>query len=552
MNKKASRRFRRFGIFLLIVPIGLWSFVKDDNYFEISKNLEIFTSIYKELNIFYVDDTKPGELMTTGINSMLKSLDPYTIYFPESRIEEARFAQTGKYGGIGIRTVSEGDDYYVSEIFEEMPGAEAGLLPGDKIISIDGESVSGLTEEELGLLIKGQSGTSIKVEVDRMTESSNLTFEVFRTEVEIPPVPYSGMLDDDTGYIKLSTFSRTASMEVKRAFAALKKDNEMSRLVLDLRGNGGGLLREAINIVNLFVPKNTLVVKTKGKLDEWNKTYNTLTDPVAENMPLIVLVDGRSASASEIVSGALQDMDRAVVLGTQSFGKGLVQQTKDIAFNARLKLTVAKYYTPSGRCIQKIDYSNRVNGEALAIDKENIKAFETTNGRPVYDGEGVRPDVDIFEEESSELMSGLTKRNTLFHYATKFYFEHDSISDPKEFRLSDSQYEEFVQFAIDQNLDYTTESEIEFDRFISVLKEEGDYDLLSEELDLVKGKLGPKTGEDLNRFKELIKGELEAEIAGRYYYAYGEVTNRLLIDPFIKESKTVFNGGYDKILAGNE
>ncbi|MFT4683263.1 MAG: carboxyl-terminal processing protease, partial [Yoonia sp.] len=358
MMKKLRKR-----TWLLLFPMafGTFSFVATEDYFEISKNLEIFTSLYKELNIYYVDETQPGTLMKTGIDAMLKSLDPYTVYYPESKIEDYQFMTTGQYGGIGAMINKVDDQITIAEPYEGFAAHSAGLIAGDVIKNIDGETIEGKEVSDISSLLKGQAGTKVELTVDRPGKGE-MIIEVIRQDVQIPDVPYYGMLDDKTGYIHLRSFTKTASSEVRKSLTDLRDNQGMEQLVFDLRGNGGGLLREAINIVNIFVQKGTEIVSTKGKLDEWNKTHVALNDPIALEMPLVVLVDGGSASASEIVSGALQDLDRAVVIGSTTYGKGLVQQTKDINYNTKLKLTVAKYYIPSGRCIQKLDYSSRENG----------------------------------------------------------------------------------------------------------------------------------------------------------------------------------------------
>lgn len=536
----------------LLFSFMFLSFEEKDDYFEISKNLEIFNSVYQELNLYYVDETKPGELMTNGIKSMLKSLDPYTIYYPESRIEEARYSRTGKYGGIGIETLIEDGAYYVSEIFEGFPGEKAGMIPGDKIISIDGNETDGLNNDEMGTLIKGQAGSTIEVLVERMNETEPVTLTVERTEIEIPPVPYYGMINDEVGYVKLTSFTKTAAMDVRRAMKDLTSKDNMSKMILDLRGNGGGLLREAVNIVNLFVPKNTIIVKSKGKEESWNKTYEGLAEPLAPEMPLIVLVNEGSASASEVVSGALQDLDRAVVIGVQSFGKGLVQQTKDIAYNSKLKLTVAKYYTPTGRCIQKLDYSNKVGGKALEIDKARINQFTTPNGRIVTDGEGITPDVDIFEEEAGYLLDGLNSNNTLFHFATDYYYRNDSLRNGFEFRLNDKDYNDFISFAKNRGLDYSSDTEIQFEKLKLAVSSERLDAALKSELQALEDKIKPNLDSDLNQHKSLIKARLEGEIVSRYYFKNGQVKNELDVDPNILKSLEVFEGEYDAILAGSK
>lgn len=388
MIKRVLKNGRTKVVALLIAAAGLFTISAADNYFEITKNLEIFTELYKELNIYYVDETKPGELMKTGIDAMLKSLDPYTNYIPESDIEDYRFMTTGQYGGIGALIKKKGDYVVISEPYEGFPAFKAGLIAGDRIIKIDDKDAKGMETQEVSGLLKGQSGTKVKVTIEREAEPEQFVVDLERQKIKIPDVPFYGFVDADStvGYIKLTSFTATASSGVRSAMKDLKARG-MNKMVLDLRGNGGGLLHEAVNIVNLFVPRNQVVVETKGKIKEWDKTYRTLSEPMEREMPLVILVDGGSASASEIVSGALQDLDRAVVVGTRTFGKGLVQQTRDLFYNSKLKLTVAKYYIPSGRCIQRLDYGDRDDsGKAKAVADSLRKEFQTVGGRPVLDG----------------------------------------------------------------------------------------------------------------------------------------------------------------------
>lgn len=551
MKLKKYRRFTPKNILVvgLLLVVTFFSFKQANDYFEISKNMEIFNSIYKEVNMIYVDEAKPGELMTTGINAMLKSLDPYTVYYPESRIEDARVQNSGQAGNVGIVTKTEKEQYYVGEVFEGLPADKSGIKAGDKLISIDDNEVEGLREDEIDALLKGPVGSVIKVLVDRKG-TGEMTFEVEREDVEAASVPFYGMIDDKIGYVKLARFSRSAGMEVRKAIKDLKDRQGMERLIFDLRDNGGGLLREAVNIVNLFVPKGTLIVKTKGKIESWNKTHVGLADPLVPDMPVIVLVNGSSASASEVVSGGLQDLDRAVVIGSQSFGKGLVQQTKDVAFNSKMKLTVAKYYCPSGRCIQKLDYSNKIDGKAKAVKAENISPFKTANGRTVYDGQGIAPDVDISQEESSNLIKGLNSNNLIFHFATNYVLKRDSIDDAENFRLTDADYLDFVKFVEVAQVMYNTETETKMEELLASASDENySSDIKADMINLFE-KIKPNANQDLMNYKDLVKGMLEAEIVSRYFYENGKIRNELKIDPYILRSKNVFANEYNKILQG--
>lgn len=541
---------------LLIIPALAVIFITGsafaDNYFEISKNLEIFTAIYKELNIYYVDETKPGKLMKTGIDAMLKSLDPYTVYYPESKIEDYRFMTTGQYGGIGAMVESIDDDIVITEPHEGFAAHKAGLKAGDIIKKIDDRDIVDLKYEELSELLKGQSGTSLVITVKRPGTAEPMDFQVDREEVKVPDVPFYSMVDDKTGYIKLTGFTRTASTEVRTAFKDLKDNEGMSQLILDLRGNGGGLLRESVNIVNFFVPKGEEIVSTRGKLEDWNKTHLALNEPLDKDMPLIVLIDGRSASASEIVSGALQDFDRAVVVGNLSFGKGLVQQTKDVSYNSKLKLTVAKYYIPSGRCIQKLDYSHRdKDGDVGEVPDSLITPFTTLGGRPVFDGRGVSPDVEVELDPVSHILMGLIKSHVDFHYATDYALKVDSIEDPTTFRISDADYEAFTQFALTKEFDYSTDTE----RLLKKLKEAADaekyLDGSEAEFDALFAQITPEKAKDLVKFKAQIKAHLEQEIVSRYAYQTGRIRNFLDSDVVMDKAIEIFSSDYQDILTNN-
>lgn len=517
------------------------------DYFEVSKNLEIFTSVYQKLNTYYVDETQPGDLMKTGIDAMLKSLDPYTVYYPESMIEDVRFMNTGQYGGIGAKIITRKDRIIVAEPSEGYAAALAGLLAGDEILEVDGKDVVGFTADELQGLVKGQAGTEITLKVRRPGQEGTLDFTFERDDVKVKDVPYAAMLDDKTGYVKLRKFTKTASSEVRGAMTKLKGEG-MEYMILDLRDNGGGLLREAVNIVNFFVPKGTEVVSTRGKLPEWNRTHNTLNDPIAPDLPLIVLVNGSSASASEIVSGTLQDLDRAVVVGTRSFGKGLVQQTKDIAFKSKMKVTVAKYYTPSGRCIQKLDYSNKVGGKADAVPDSLIQPFYTAGGRTVFDGRGIDPDVVVDALTDLNIVNGLLTNDIIFDFCTQYRLEHDRIDTATTFGISSVEYDNFVRFAESKDFEYNTLTEKVFEQLTAAAEKERYSDQAAAELEALKKSITPKVSEDLRRFQPEITEWIEAEIASRYYFQTGRIQANLEGDPFIEQALATLTGNYQQLL----
>lgn len=552
--KGILRKGRAYAAAALIAAAGMFTISAADNYFEITKNLEIFTELYKELNIYYVDETKPGELMKTGIDAMLKSLDPYTNYIPESDIEDYRFMTTGQYGGIGA-LIKKKDDYVViSEPYEGFPAFNAGLMAGDRILRIDDKDAKGMNTEDVSGLLKGQSGTKVKVLLERQGVDEPFEKELERKKIKIPDVPYYGFVDADStvGYVKLTSFTATASSGVRSAMKDLK-ERGMQKMVLDLRGNGGGLLHEAVNIVNLFVPRNQLVVETKGKIKEWDKTYRTLSEPLEPEMPLVVLVDGGSASASEIVSGALQDLDRAVVIGTRTFGKGLVQQTRDLFYNSKLKLTVAKYYIPSGRCIQRLDYADKdEKGKARAVADSLRKEFQTFGGRKVLDGKGILPDVPIERPEFPRMMGSLIREDVFFDFANDFRRRRESIGSPAAFKIDDSIYRDFSAFVATKELDYETESEEKLQELIEVAKKEGYYEEAETDLEHLKQELEPHDADELERSRDLISEYLMTEIVARYHYQDGRIESSLANDPYIHSSLKVFSGvEYDDILAGD-
>ena len=546
-----TKSHKRIASVLIALPLVFLSARVADHYFEVSKNMEIFTDIYKELNIYYVDDTKPGAMMKAGIDAMLRSLDPYTVYYPESKIEDAMFMQTGQYGGIGTLVNTINGKITITEPYQNYPAAKNGLMAGDVVIKVDGVNVEGKNHEDISDMLTGQPGSAVAITIMRPGENAPRVINLTREDIKIPDVPYFGMIDAEMGYIKLTGFTQTASSEVKSAFLELKKKN-MKQLVLDLRGNGGGLMREAISIVNFFVPKGTEVVRTKGKIDEWNKTFYATVEPIDTQIPVVVLVDGMSASASEIVSGSLQDLDRAVVVGTESYGKGLVQQTKDLAYNTKLKLTVAKYYTPSGRCIQRLDYSHRDNatGKVNAVADSVIKSFKTRAGRVVYDGRGISPDRLVTEDNPAHVLVALVDNWVAFDWANQYRNRHATIDSADRFRLSDKEYDEFVQYALTRDFAYETGTEKMYADLLKAAKEEKYYEGAESAFEQLNARIHPDKSSDLRKFKKQIKQYLENEIVARYYYQDGRVKNSLPTDPYLERAKLLFDGEYNKILTG--
>ncbi|MDB9963860.1 S41 family peptidase [Vicingaceae bacterium] len=524
-----------------------------DNYFELSKNLDIFSTLLKELNTYYVDETKPGELMKTGIDAMLESLDPYTNYIPESAIEDYRFMTTGQYGGIGALIHKDSNEIIISEPYEGFPAFKSGLKAGDVILKVNENEVEGKNSDDISKLLRGQSGSSLNVTIKRPNVVEPMVKEIVRETIKINDVPYFKMLDNEVGYIKLSSFTQTASKEFIAAFNELK-DKGMKELVFDLRGNGGGLLIEAVDIVNIFIAKGQKVVETRGKLKKWDATYLTRKEPLDTKIPIAILVDAGSASASEIVSGTLQDYDRAVIVGRQTFGKGLVQQTRPLSYNAQLKVTVAKYYIPSGRCIQRIDYSSKDGlGKAQTVPDSLINSFKTVlNKRPVKDGKGIKPDLFTEEESMSIITATLMRSYNIFNYATLYYLNNPKIAPAKEFQLSDKEYNEFIAFLADKEYNYSTQSEEVLKKLKEVAKDEKYFASAEIEYGALLEKLTPKIESDLIKFKSEIKMVLENEIISRYYFQDGRIEQSLNSDPDVKEALQLLKNKkqYNEILAG--
>ncbi|MBI2258489.1 MAG: S41 family peptidase [Flavobacteriia bacterium] len=522
---------------LTFLPI---SFVRSQSTgFEYIKGMELMDMIYQHLEMYFVDDIKPGKMSKDAIDAMLKGLDPYTVYIHESDLEDYRLMTTGQYGGIGalIRKI---DKYtYIAEPYEGNPAQKSGLLAGDKILFIDGKNMFDKPSDEVSSALKGPKGSSIEVKLLR-NEKDELTIPITRDEIKIPDVPFSGMLDDKIGYIKLNSFTQTASAEVKKSYQDLKQKN-VQQLILDLRGNGGGLLIEAVKIVNFFVKKGQLVVSTKGRIPEENRVYKTTDEPLDLNIPLIVLIDENSASASEIVAGSLQDLDRAVIVGTTSFGKGLVQRTYDLKYGSKVKMTIAKYYTPSGRCVQKLEYYEKaVNDRPKEIPDSLIKIFKTQNGRKVIDGRGIEPDVVIDERNFNRFTAMLVGNNLMFDFATQYYFKHPSIASAETFSLSENDYNEFKKIVVKDTFNYTTASEEMLQKMKEVVEEEEYYNDIKTEYESILKKVTPSKERDLEKFKPEIIEMLENEIVSRYYFQKGRALASFKHDEYIIKSKDLF------------
>jgi len=514
---------------LVIFSIFSFSFVED--LFQVSKNLDIFAAVYKQLSINYVDDVNSSEMMKNGIDAMLEELDPYTEYIPESDIEDYKLKYVStQYGGIGATISNRAGKVIVAEPYLGFPAQKADIRAGDEFLEINGVALKGKTNEQVSSLLKGSKGTAVKLLVQRPGMPKTMELNLTREEIRQNNVPYYGMLENNVGYIKLDKFLENSAQEVKDALAELRKNN-INGLVLDLRFNGGGILQEAVKIVNLFVDKGVTVVIQKGRNREKSITYNTFSTPIEPNLPLVVLVNNRSASASEIVAGSLQDLDRAVVIGQRSFGKGLVQQTFNLPYNSLVKVTVAKYYTPSGRCIQALDYTHRdTDGMVVKVADSLITEYKTKSGRSVYDGSGIFPDVFLKPLKYSLITQTLASRYHVFDYATQYRNQKASITDARNFRLTDAEYNDFIAFISKKDYNYDTRVEKLLNELRDEAEKENKIGDLKPEFDALKAKVSHSKKNDLVMFKDEIRKVLEGEIVSRYYFEKGRLEQNFKYD----------------------
>ena len=542
--------------YLLTSSIGLFA-NSNDRYFELSKNLEIFNSLYKSLNLHYVDTIPLSKMVKAGIDGMLKNIDPYTVYIPQEKDEDFTLMTTGEYAGVGAIIAQRDSAIYINEVYVDMPAYNAGLRPGDKIASVDKTIIKKHTTSQVSEMLRGIPGTEVKVGILHPKETKVKYYNITRKQIYINPITYYNVVADSIGYINLSSFTDNCSTELKKAYLELK-DKGIKSLIIDLRSNPGGLLREAINISNFFLPKGEVIVSTKGKEESENTTYKAHNNPIDTEIPLVIMVDDNSASASEIVAGAMQDLDRAVIVGSRTYGKGLVQGTFPVAYDGKLKVTTAKYYTPSGRCIQAINYTQKEGEKSDIIPDSLTTEFKTRAGRIVRDGRGIMPDVEYKYKHEKDSMAlallcvELIKKNITFDYATKFKLEHETIPSVEDFTITDEIYNDFKKFVLEKDFKYKNSSQEGLKKLIEIIKKENFYESSKEILDSLETKLQHNTEEELDKYRTEVSQMLSAEIVKRYYFSKGEAQEVLKTDEELKLCIEILNDPkrYNEILKG--
>ncbi len=539
---------------LIFVCINTFS---NNRHFELSKNLDIFNSLYKSLNIHYVDTIPLNKMVKAGIDGMLRNIDPYTVYIPAENDEDFTLMTTGEYAGVGAIITQRDSAIYINEVYVDMPAYNVGLRPADKIVSIDKTEIKNHTVSQVSEMLRGVPGTEVKVGILHPKETKVKYYNITRKQIYINPITYYNVVSDSIGYINLSSFTENCSEELKKAYLELK-DRGIKSLIIDLRSNPGGLLREAINISNFFLPKGETIVSTKGKNENENTTYKAHNNPIDTEIPLVIMVDSNSASASEIVAGAMQDLDRAVVVGERTYGKGLVQGTFPVAYDGKLKVTTAKYYTPSGRCIQAINYTQKEGEKSGTIPDSLTTEFKTRAGRTVRDGRGIMPDVEFKYKHEKDSMSlallciELIKKNIIFDYATEFKLNNKEIPNTEHFILTDSIYNDFKKFAIAKDFKYENSSQEGLKKLVGIIKQENFYDQTKDILDSLEAKLQHNTEEELDKYRNEVSQMLSAEIVKRYYFSKGEAQESLKTDEALKLSIEILNDPkrYHDILQG--
>lgn len=553
VKMKKAKKYILHPLFFIIAFTAL-AFKSDDNKnFELSKQLKIFNAIVKDLNLYYVDEIDAEKLIGSAINGMLKELDPYTVYYSEKEVGELKMLTTGKYAGIGsvIRLHTDRNVVVIAEPYEGFPAAKAGLKIGDEIIAVNGTDTRGMSTDKVSDMLRGEAGTKLTVTVERPGTNGSMDFVIERENIAMPAIPYSSMLKGNIGYVQLESFTENCAKKLRNTLDELKKQGA-TKYILDLRGNGGGLLAEAVDIVNLFVPKGKTIVTTKGKIKQANHTYSTKNEPFDTTTPMVVLVDGGSASAAEIVAGSLQDLDRAVVVGSRTFGKGLVQTTRNLPGGGALKITTSKYYIPSGRCVQALDYSHRnSDGSAIRVPDSLTNVFYTAAGREVRDGGGIRPDVEPKEEKLTTMLFYLIQDMAIFDYATQYKLSHTAIGDAATFSISDEDYEDFKKFIIDSGFTYNMNSRKKLNELKEMIEFEGYEEITRDEIASLEKKLQQDLVHDLDLFKEEITRLISEEIVLRYYGNKGVIEHSLPVDTDLAESYKILGDTeyYNRILS---
>jgi len=528
-------------LFVLAICVS-YSF--KSTFFEVAKQIEIYNTLFKELNMYYINEINPAELTNKAIKNTLKDLDPYTNFYNEQDVEDAKIRREGEYGGIGISVYYSKKGIQINEVYKGFSADKAGLKVGDIIISIDGQSLNNMEREELSTFLKGAPNSTIIIQIQRQGET--IEKEISREKISINPVPFSEMIDAETGYILLTRFNSKASSEVKKAFRKLKKAG-MKKLVFDLRSNPGGSLLESINISNFFLHKGKIIVSTKAKVKKWSTTYRTTNKPLDLEIPIVVLVNERSASASEIVSGSLQDYDRAVIMGQRSFGKGLVQRYRELTYGTQLKVTISKYYTPSGRCIQELDYANRdKNGNVPKFSEQGINEYKTSNGRTVFDGGGVTPDVIIKSSKKTKATETLLKTRAIFNFSTNYYYQNSQIEDVANYDFRDTDFKNFVKY-----LQIDTTFQTKQEALFKVAYNASQTTIISKEYNKIKEKLFKEKVFEISKNKDILKRKLKEEILNRYYYKEGVYRHNLKNDLTIKEAVILLQNqdNYEQLLS---
>jgi len=540
MKRKKTTRYIITGLIVIscLVTFGFAVQENESHDFKLSKNLDIFYSVVRELNTFYVDEIDPEKLVNTGINSMLASLDPYTVYYPESNTGDLDFMTTGKYGGLGSLIRKSGDYIVVTDIYKGFPADQHGIKPGDLLINIDGKSLKGVSSDKVSAMLKGDPGSEVTVTFLR--NGKEFTEKIKREKIYVPAVPYYGMIDATTGYIRFTGFTQNCIDDVKNALVDLKDNKGAKNIILDLRNNPGGLINEAVEIVNLFVNEGQEVVSTRGRVKQYDSDFKTTKPAVAPDMPLVILINRGSASASEIVAGSIQDLDRGVIIGERSYGKGLVQIARPLSYKTELKLTTAKYYIPSGRCIQAVDFSHRnEDGSVGLIPDSLIKTFNTRNGRPVKDGGGIIPDISLTPDVLSQFSSEVYVQNMVFDFASGYYWSHPVPSSVESIKITDADYADFGKFLTDKKFTYKSSTETALSTFVDEAKKSGIYDANKESIEKIEKSLDHKLDNDLSKNKEEVKELIEGELAGRYFYDFGAIQYAIESDTQLKKAVSV-------------